>query len=246
MINPMTHNTKSGLSFLTALFLIGSSLWAHPPGGGNQPATTFSGRAVVVDAEVLGLHTVISDTGNLPSSGGALQTSLLTASVPGLLTANVLHATSIGQGTEASSEASVADLRLTAAGVAVSADFIMSRAQADCATSPSLSGSSELVNLNVQGVPIVVSGSPNQTVTLLNVTVIINEQTAASSGNTGSITVNALHVFVTDPLNPSSVLADVVVSSAHADITCNQTVCGGGDFVTGGGWITGTPSGARG
>jgi hypothetical protein len=67
--------------------------------------------------------------------------------------------------------------------------------------------------------------------------IIINEQTSARPGD---ITVNALHVIVNG-------VADVVISSAHADVnckpTCNQKV---GDFVTGGGWITGTPSGARG
>src|SRR5262249_30590372 len=34
-------------------------------------------------------------------------------------------------------------------------------------------------------------------------------------------------------------------SSAHADITCGTVTCGGGDFVTGGGWIT-APSGSKG
>src|SRR5262249_41091230 len=48
------------------------------------------------------------------------------------------------------------------------------------------------------------------------------------------------HVIVTG-------VADVVISSAHADIVCHgKPACSGGDFVTGGGWITGTPSGAKG
>src|SRR2546426_12053985 len=53
--------------------------------------------------------------------------------------------------------------------------------------------------------------------------------------------VNALHVIVDG-------VADVVVSHAHADIACQgKPPCdGGGDFVTAGGWITGTPSGAKG
>ncbi|MCI0362407.1 MAG: hypothetical protein L0219_00905, partial [Phycisphaerales bacterium] len=216
-------------------------------GGGKEPVTTFSGRAVVVDVEVAGIRTIISDTGPLPASGGALETSLLTANVPGLLTAEVLHAATVGQGTMANSEASVANLDLTAAGVHISAGLLMSRAKAQCINNaPSVSGSSEIVNLNVNGTPIVASGAPNQTVQLLNVTVIINEQTASISGNTGAITVNALHVIVTDLLNPGNVLAKMVISSAHSDITCNRIVCGGGDFVTGGGWITGTPSGAKG
>ena len=41
--------------------------------------------------------------------------------------------------------------------------------------------------------------------------------------------------------------ADVVVSPAHADVTCEGVpACVGKDFVTGSGFITGTPSGAKG
>ncbi|MBI2690160.1 MAG: hypothetical protein HYX27_27965 [Acidobacteria bacterium] len=65
--------------------------------------------------------------------------------------------------------------------------------------------------------------------------VVINEQTSGP----GTMTVNALHVVVNG-------IADVVVSSAHADITCQGAPpCSGRDFVTGGGWITGSPSGAK-
>lgn len=76
---------------------------------------------------------------------------------------------------------------------------------------------------------------PNQSVSLPNGRVTINEQTSAGSGD---ITVNALHVVIDG-------VADVVVSSAHADIVCAQPSCVG-DFMTGGGWITGTPSSAKG
>src|SRR5258708_12267501 len=75
--------------------------------------------------------------------------------------------------------------------------------------------------------------------------VIINEQSSSVSGNTGSITVNALHVIVPAVLGVAG--ADVVVSSAHADVTCQGVpACVGKDFVTGGGFITGTPLGAKG
>jgi len=68
----------------------------------------------------------------LPSSGGAQEASLLSASVPGLLTANVLHATTVGQGNQTRSEASVADVDLIAGGNRVTADFLMARATAKC------------------------------------------------------------------------------------------------------------------
>lgn len=152
-----------------------------------------------------------------------------------MLTVNVLHATTIGQGDRSRSEASVADLNLTTGGQTITAGFLMSRAQAVCG--PSTAGSSEVVNLVINGQAIVVSGAPNQTIALpLGAgEVVINEQ----SGGPGDVTVTALHVVVTG-------VADVIVSQAHADISCSGTPkCTGGDFITGGGWIT-APSGAKG
>src|SRR5262249_28679306 len=211
----------------------------------DQPVA-FSGQATVVRATVLGTPIVLSDTGPLPSSGGALEASLLTASVDGI-TVEVAHAATIGQGDRSRSEASVANLSLALPGNnTVAADFLMARATAVCGPGgASTSGSSEIVGLVVNGQAITVSGQPNQTITTPDnlVTVIINEQTSSRAGD---ITVNALHVIVTTPTPIDPVVADVVVSSAHADVTCHgNPSCTGGDFVTGGGWIT-LPSGAKG
>src|SRR5438093_5911781 len=101
---PRKHTTKEGSSMrararmqrggswrLTISLLLMSLLfWPAQSASANN--TAFSGEATAVDATVLGIRTVISDTGPLPSSGGAQEASLLDASVPGLLTADVLHA----------------------------------------------------------------------------------------------------------------------------------------------------------
>ncbi len=78
-------------SVLTALLVWPPGLFAW-----TEPAVAFSGEATVVNATVLGIKTTVSDTGPLPASGGALQTSLLSASVPGLLTADAAQTTSAG------------------------------------------------------------------------------------------------------------------------------------------------------
>src|SRR6267143_495379 len=233
-------------SLLTALLVWPPGLFAW-----TEPAVAFSGQATVLRVTTHGLTTTtttVSDTGPLPSSGGALQTSLLSISFPGLLTADVAHASTIGQADRARSEASAADVSLTAGGNTITADFLRSSAMAVCTTGgPAVSGSSEIADLVINGQPFAVSGQPNQTITLPfgGVMVIINEQSSSVSGNTGSITVNALHVIVPDVLGVAG--ADVVVSSAHADVTCQAVpACVGKDFVTGGGFITGTPSGAKG
>jgi len=204
-------------------------------------ATSFSGRATVVQATLLNLTPVVFvDAGPLPPEGGAAEASLLKASVPGLLTAEVLHATTVAQGNASKSEASVAELALTVGGNTISAGFLEARATAMCTDGgPTASGSSDIATLFVNGQAITISGEPNQTVPLPGGRLIINEQTSARPGD---ITVNALHVIVNG-------VADVVISSAHADITCQAGPpppgCSGGDFVTGGGWITGTPFGAK-
>jgi len=202
-------------------------------------SSTYSGQATVVNATVLGITTVLSDTGPLPSSGDAREASLLEATVPGLLTAEVLHASTIGQGHHSRAEASVANLSLTVAGNTINADFLMARATAECQPGgPAVSGSSDIAVLVINGQTIAVTGQPNQTILLPNDSgkVVINEQT----NNPGDITVNALHVVVKG-------VADIVIAHAHADITCGgKSVCSAGtDFVTGGGWIT-TPSDAKG
>src|SRR4029077_11886115 len=184
---------------------------------------------------------VLADRGPLPQSGGALEASLLDVSVPGLLTAEVAHASTVGQGDRSRSEASVANVNLSVGGNSITADFLMSRAMAVCGAAAT--GSSEIANLVVNGQTITVGAQPNQTVNVPNGTIVINEQTASSSQNgnsnnsgNSSMTVNALHVTVNNPVTGS--VTDVIIASAHADIDCKgKPTCTGGDFVTGGGWI---------
>src|SRR5437870_5475474 len=203
-----------GSCVLTVSLLLSLLSWPAQSASANN--TTFSGQATVVDATVPvpGIRTVISDTGPLPASGGAEEASLLTANVPGLLTAEVLHASTVGQGQHSRSEASVANVTLTVGGNTITAGLLRASATAECHNgTASVSGSSEILGLVVNGQSVIVTGQPNQTISLpLGGRVIINEQTGSASGNKGDITVNALHVEV-------DMVADVIISSAHADIT---------------------------
>jgi hypothetical protein len=200
-------------------------------------SATYSGQATGARVTVLGNTTVLSDTGPLPPSGGAREASLLEATVPGTLSAEALHASTVGQGNVSRAEASVANADLTVAGNHIAADFLMARAEAECTGGgPSVSGNSDIARLVINGQEAAVTGAPNQTISLPNGRVVVNEQQSSP----GDITVNALHVIVDG-------VADVVISSAHADISCKGPDCTrAGDFVTGGGWITGTPSGSKG
>lgn len=241
-----TRRTFSALVFGILLATVSTAI-AKPaqPTQMTQP-TLFSGQATVVKLNALGTQTTLVDTGPVAPGGGALSETLLEYPVQGLadplngtLSAQVLHASTVSNGRTSRSEASVANLNLNVAGTTISAAFLQSRASATCkAGEASVSGSSDVVQLVVNGQAITATGQPNQTVTAGPATVIINEQQKLAGGNFGDLTVNALHVSVTDPLT-GAVLADVVISSAHADIRCAAPYNNGGkDFITGGGWIT--------
>ena len=177
-----------------------------------QASNTFSGRAVALRASAVGLALAVSDTGPLPASGGNLKTSLAGIDVLGLVSADVLGAATSGSGTSSQSKASVADLSLL--GGLVAADLVKSNSSASCSNGQAaVTGSSEIVGLVVAGVPVLAL-NPNLAISLPGgFSVIVNEQTSSPpNGNTGTMTVNALHVS-----GPS---IDIVVASANSGITC--------------------------
>lgn len=245
-----TH--RSITTALAVLFVVGLLGGTSPSYGAAATATTFSGRATAVQGNVLGFPVgPLADTGDVNPGGDSLHETVLTYPIPGVidplngaLSAEVLHAAVVAHGNKSSAEASVASFTLSAGGQSISADFLMARATATCnGSSASIAGSSEVVGLQVTGLdPITVTGETNQTILLpLGGRIVINEQPVASvSGRNGDITVNALHVDIPG-------VADVTVASAHADIACGGATgdCLKQDFVTGGGWTTKTPSGAR-
>jgi hypothetical protein len=219
-----------------------------------EPDEALPGREQPI--VVPGRHTVLGtpiapivDTGELPAEGGNKHASLADVTIPPTggvsLNAEVGHAATIGQGDRSRSEASVANLDMTAGDYHITADFLMARAQAKCNDgTASVSASSEIAALHVQNASlginqdVAVTGQANQPLTVGGVSLgVINEQPSHGSND---ITVNALHVTVPNPLGGPPV-ADVIIASAHADITCQgQPACDlSKDFVTGGGWITG-------
>ncbi|WP_091059148.1 choice-of-anchor P family protein [Opitutus sp. GAS368] len=245
MKNPESKIQGAALSLMlrciTGLMLVTASAHAQ---GMMTTAQSYSGRATVVSATLAGQPpVVVADTGPLPGSGGALQASLLQESVPGLGSVEVCHAVTYGLGDTSYAEATVGRTNLTAGGTVVTADALSAWAMANCCTGASISGASQIANLNINGQPVTVTGQPNQTIPLPVGRIVINEQITALGADSGGITVNALHIVIDG-------VADIVVSSAHADISCGAATppppgspC---DFITGGGWITGTPSGAKG
>ncbi|HLJ86694.1 MAG TPA: choice-of-anchor P family protein [Candidatus Angelobacter sp.] len=203
---------------------------------------TFSGQATAVNADVLGVVTTIGDTGPLPPAGGTLSDSLATISVPGLLTAGTAFSSAIGAANQSQSTSSIAalDLSVTTLLHIITAGAIQTTATALCTNgTPSVSGNTSIAALTLLGAPVIVTGAPNQTITLpLGLgSLVINEQISTAN----SITVNALHLTIT-------AIADIIISHSEADINCGGTPpppgCTG-DAMTGTGGIPGTVSGKK-
>jgi len=85
---------------------------------------------------------------------------------------------------------------LVIAGTGISADSVLARAQS--VLGGGSSGSSVIDNLAINGVPVAMTGAPNQTISIPRGQVVINEQTVSASG----ITVNALHAKVSGLFGP--------------------------------------------
>ena len=172
-------------------------------------AQTVAGNARGVRVTTLGLlggaTTVLADTGTLAGTADARDASVVTASIPSVLSGEVLHAVTIGWPDQVASEASLASLGMSVGGTGISADFVMARALA--ALGAGISQGSIISNLRIGGIPIEVTGEPNQTVAIPGGQVVINEQTVSADG----VTVNALHARV-------SGVSDVVIASATAGI----------------------------
>jgi len=178
---------------------------------GASAATSFSGQARPLSVSAFGASVNIGNTGALPSSGGSQSASLTNLNVLGLVSVGLLQGTTSGSGSQSTSSASLVTVSIPIIGL--TADVVKSTSTAQCSgTTPSVSGSSELLNVTLLGLPIS-APMPNVAITLPGgISVMLNEQTSSVSGNQGSITVNAIHVT-----GPG---IDIVVSSAESDITC--------------------------
>lgn len=204
-----------------AFFVIATVIFL---GNYSRPmAQTYSGQAIAVSSTVNTplspvLTTSVADTGPLPSAGGSITLASTSVSIPGILSVGNSTVSSSGGGNNSQSTASIVSLNIGVLTNTISATAVSSSAQGVCPAGTA-SGSSIVTGLVLNGSPVTVTGAPNQTITLLLAgnpigTLTINEQIVSPGG----ITVNALHLFVTDPNDSTTI--NVIVASSHADIQC--------------------------
>ena len=205
---------------------------------------TYGGDATGAVVTVTATGTTIrAATNSLSISGGEADAALSVGDIPGsatggvvTLAASALSSVVIGTGADTRAHAAMGAVGLTVSGNQISSDFLMARSNASCG--PSVAGSSELVNLVINGQPITVTGAANQTVTLSNGSVVINEQVPTVRGTSGELIVNALHVLTHDTITGQPI-ADVALGNADAKIDCAAGWSPGENWVSGAGWIPG-------
>jgi len=228
-------------------------------------AQTYGGRAfsALVNAPTLGVGPLyLSDTGPLSSSGDWLGAGSLSENVPAILSADVMNATTSGLDGGASSIASLADIAVfSGQPAALTASFVSAQSQAGIGGG---SATIQVFDLTFGGLPVTVTGLPNQVVSLPGVaTLIINEQTISTDGNSAVVNALRLTLATGDQVTLASAssqvipagltpLASLSISSctSAASATTRATVTrkprrifpvwvNGGciDFVTGGGFI---------
>lgn len=207
---------------VVALLLAGLLLWPAAAlaqlGGLPLPlpsptpttASTVTGQATAAQVTLLGLLGTATSTSLATTGISAANTESDVAQDTGslsILGAEALNAATYSYSDQVDSMASLGSLSLTVAGLSISADSVV--AEASQVVGAAGSGSSYIDNLAVSGVPVTVTGDPNQTIPIPGGQLVLNEQTVSS---TGGVVVNAVHVVVYG-------VADVVLASAAASIS---------------------------
>src|SRR5216684_6582724 len=208
------------------------------------PANSVSGEAfgVSVNASVDGARVTVGPTPHvvLCPDGGMAADRLLKISVPNLVGSETLPVVTTGSigsdSASAQSSATVERVNLLNGAVAAQLVVAMSSSTAGGSTARSTAEGSTLIGLSINGsAPVDVTPPPNTTIPIPGGAVILNEQIFEGDGvHTSALTVNMIHVRLTDPVT-AAITTDIVVSSAHSDVNFVPAPKAGNAFMTGGG-----------
>jgi hypothetical protein len=201
MPHSVSHRWRSAA--LTVVFAVVLAL----PGPAAAQTTVGQARAVqATTRSLLGTSTTtLADTGTLEGVGDARNASLTVGSVGSIVGAETLDATTMAWPDQVVSHVSLTSVGVRIGTAVIAADTVIATALA--ALGGPGTASALVGNLSINGVPVAVTGEPNQRISIPGGQLVINEQTASASGTT----VNALHATVAG-------LADVVIASATAGI----------------------------
>ena len=183
---------------------------------------TLTGRAYGLSATVSALGLQVLNVNPTPDTGSVSTTAAETVAPPclatlsGLITsANLCAKVTTSQGPAQSvAQASIDSTKIGLAGVpAISVGAVQSQSTSTCAAE---AGSTTIAYLSVGSVVVISKPTviaPNTKISVLGVTLILNEQVAGP----GTLTVNAVHVEI-NALGLNLVNANVVLASSTSDI----------------------------
>jgi hypothetical protein len=269
--SPLRGGRVLASAFLTvsALLLAGMPAHAAKPdtnSNGNKPSSassvSYSGRAVAlridgVTQPVAG-PIIVCDTGELPHAGGFIQRTEANVNIAsGALKIANAEAQVSGSGPETAAESTLTGYRVEFVvddnghthRALIEADFVHAEVSASVDKKGLISLRSQVLiqGLKVNGRAIVVTGAANQRVDLppeVGGYLILNEQASAGgSGGSGDVGVSAIHFYVCHCIEGHVGFVNAGITAQGTPPAPEEHECG---KVTGGGWITGTPSGAKG
>lgn len=148
--------------------------------------------------------------------------SALSNPLPIGLSANNVHAYTVGVHNVAASNADIESFKMSLAdNFRVEATGLQSRAEATCEEATrrvTTDGSSDVGSLTINGQRQALSGSPNQAFEVPGLgKVVVNEQVQVSAKE---LIVTALHVYVADASYPAN--GDLAFARSRAKITCTK------------------------
>ncbi len=160
-------------------------------------ASIYDGKALAINfyGSTLG-NVVIANTGELPATGGQLETSYGAYAASGVSIGKASAFTFGGQNVTFSG-AVVEGFSVSFVGQSGATYTLKSSTIASCAWAAANgldNGFALSLNLTLNGKPLVVTGARNQTIAIDGWTLVLNEHVQGSNGKTTSIQVNALHL----------------------------------------------------
>jgi hypothetical protein len=207
---------------LRSLFIVGvlASGVALTPAGARGQSVVGKGSAAVVRTPTSGPLTFASVT--LLSGGGMQNADVDVASVPNALDANGLTSITTGQVDQtlvsATTSAEATDVNILNGLITAKAVLALATSYADGTTARNESSGSTLQGLAVNGASYADGApTPNTRVELPGVGyVVLNEQTPTGDGvHNAGLTVNMIHVYLTDPVTGASI-GNIVVGTAQS------------------------------
>jgi len=241
----------SSVGALIGAALLPNVAQAAPAKAAASASIAYSAQATAIRIE--GARNVgpivISDTGSIATSGGFLSAYDSDVNIAnGGLVVDQASAEASGCGPHATAEAHANGLHVLvlmwSGDITIDADYVAADVDASCNPAGkklAVDSHFTIQNLRVNGQPITVTGAANQHVNLANDTrLIINEQTSSTSGGSADIQLVALHFWACDIEGRVCIVGGGLTSGGNPPPAAD---CG---KVMGGGWIVGTPSGAKG